>query len=50
MNKELLNIIKISFANGDKELQNAKANLNNIMMVKLEQLQGELPVFTLMAL
>jgi uncharacterized protein (UPF0147 family) len=28
MNKELYNIIKISFANGDKELQNAKENIN----------------------
>ena len=28
MNKELFNIIKISFANGDKELQNAKDNIN----------------------
>ena len=28
MNKELLNIVIISFANGDNELQNAKANLN----------------------
>ena len=28
MNKELFNIIKISFANGDKELQNAIDNIN----------------------
>ena len=27
MNKELFNTVKISFANGDKELQNAKNNL-----------------------